>query len=554
MAFSLEAIFGVDGSGVRAEMKHLRRELNDFVTDYAKLGAGVAVGAFVALSKGAVDLAGRLSDTSQNIGINVESLQALEAQHKRNGVSGDQLTKALEKTKAAVIAASAGDEKAIASLTTLGLKAEDLIRLPLDRQYEAIARAAAGATDQNEAYAAVSAILGEKVGPKLMTSLRELASEGLDQVAASAAAAGHVMSAETIVALDRAGDAIDDFKKQATIAVGDIIMNFRSEEGLKLLGMKLMQVAGEFGGSILDLFTEAGTMAYAVLRGSFNGVLNYLQDGFVSVLQAVAEKINLLLPEKFEIDVASLDSLRSTGRGIGEEITAAIAQTSPSTFKKDFSESWGAAIQEQQKIVDNLNAVDLGPEANKLREAGDVAQGALDASAQRIAAAADEVANELMAGADAVAASGESAGESIVEAAEEAAAALQAVFQSIERTGSSYQDQSSVALEGVRDRLRSQRDTLQNDNSYSSAFAPGAKNPMLNFVATELLAVERELAQRREVQGYAARFGEEATRYRFGDTVTDRGLRDLQTTAERTNVALESIRTGLVSAKIIRPS
>src|SRR3954464_4970024 len=110
--FSLKAVFGMDATGVKTELKQLRKELGSFVEDYAKLGAGMAVAAFAALSKGAIDLAGKLSDASQNIGINVISLQALEAQHKRNGVSEEMLTKALEKTKAAVLDATAGNDKA----------------------------------------------------------------------------------------------------------------------------------------------------------------------------------------------------------------------------------------------------------------------------------------------------------------------------------------------------------------------------------------------------------------------------------------------------------
>jgi hypothetical protein len=138
--FSLTAIFGMDSSGVKTELKSLKRSVLSFAEDFAKLGAAAGVGAFVALSKGAMELAGSLADASANIGINVESLQALQAQHKRNGVSNEELTKALEKTKAAVISAAEGDIKAEAALRKLGLASADLIKLPLAEQYAAIAK------------------------------------------------------------------------------------------------------------------------------------------------------------------------------------------------------------------------------------------------------------------------------------------------------------------------------------------------------------------------------------------------------------------------------
>lgn len=526
MAFSLEAVFGVDASGVRAEIKSLRRDLDSFVENYAKLGAGIAVGAFVAMSKGAIELAGNLSDTAQNIGVNVESLQALEAQHKRNGVSNEELIKALQKTKGAVIDAAQGNEKAATALSRLGLKASELIRLPLDQQYEAIAKGAANAKDQNEAYASVTEILGDKVGPKLMASLKELGEEGLPAVTESAREAGQVMSAETIVALDRAGDAIDDFKRKATVAVGEIIVNFRSEEGLKLLGMKLMKIAGEFGGMILDFFTEAGSMAYAVLRGSFNGVLNFFQDGFVDIIEGIAGLINRILPAKFEINIGNLEQFRSSGKSIGDEITAAIAQTSPSTFKKDFGESWQTAINDQQKIVDELNAVDLGDDADKLRNAGDAVKTSIGQG-------------------------GKIAAEPIKEAAVEVAKAAEQLSVAINRTGDNYADQSTAALEGVRQRLKSNVDSVKDDTSYSSAFTPGAQNPMLGFYLNELTNVERELEFRKKVQGVTARMGEDAARGQFGDRAVDNALREMQTDTKRSSVALERIYTGLSATGMI---
>lgn len=370
MPFSLEAIFGVDTTGARAAFKSLRRDLNDLVGEYGKLGAGVAVGAFVALAKGAIDLGSHLADTSANIGINVESLQALEAQHKRNGVSSEQLTKALEKVKATVIAAAQGDEKATEALTQLHLKASALINLPLDKQYEAIAKAAAKAKNSNEAYSAVTAILGEKVGPKLMSSLRELAEQGLPAVIDSATKAGHVMSADTIAALDKAGDAIDDFKKQATIAVGNIIVDFRTEDGLKLLGLKLLKLAGDFGGMVMDALGEANSFVGAAFKGTFNGVINYLRDGFLDVVQGIARAMNALLPSKFEINIGNLEQFKSSGKGISDEITEAIAKTSPATFRKDIGAFWDKAIKDQQGVVDNLNKVEFKDAAANLRSGG----------------------------------------------------------------------------------------------------------------------------------------------------------------------------------------
>ena len=363
----------MDAKGIKTELKSLRKDLNSFVEEYAKLGAGLGIAAFAALSKGAMELAGNLSDASANIGVNVESLQALQAQHKRNGVSEEELSKALQKTKAAVLDAAAGNVVAEKAFAALGLTSASLLALPLDKQYAAIATATAEAKDQSAAFSAVSDILGAKVGPKLMGSLRELGETGLPGVTDAAKKAGQVMSAETIVALDEAGDAIDDFKRKATVWAGEIIVNFRTEDGLKLLGLQLMAVLGRFGGGILDAITEAGGMIWAVFKGAFFGVTNYLQDGLVEVVQGIAGMINKILPAKFEINVGNLEEFKSSGKGIADEITEAIARTSPSTFKKDFGDSWDAAITKQKSVVDALNKVDFKEGTDKLTNAGNAA-------------------------------------------------------------------------------------------------------------------------------------------------------------------------------------
>lgn len=242
--FSLKAVFGMDATGVKTELKQLRREIGSFVEDYAKLGAGIAVAAFAALSKGAMDLAGRLNDASLNIGINVISLQALEAQHARNGVGAEGLAKALEKTKAATLDAGNGSQKARDGFAALGLSWQKMLTIPLDQQYAAISKAVATSKNESEAYSAVCELLGDKIGPKLFASMKELGESGLPAVTKSAREAGHVMEKETIVALDRAGDAIEDFKKRATVAVGSIIVNFRTAEGLELMGMQILREIG----------------------------------------------------------------------------------------------------------------------------------------------------------------------------------------------------------------------------------------------------------------------------------------------------------------------
>ena len=539
--FSLTAIFGMDSSGVKTELKSLKRSVLSFAEDFAKLGAAAGVGAFVALSKGAMELAGSLADASANIGINVESLQALQAQHKRNGVSNEELAKALEKTKIAVISAAEGDVKAEAALKKLGLASADLIKLPLAEQYAAIAKGAAGAKNSNEAFSAVADLLGAKVGPKLMGSLKELGEVGLPGVTKGAQEAGQVMSTTTIAALDKAGDAIDDFKRKATIWAGEIVVNFRTTEGLKLMGMQLVGVVSNFGWGIVDAITEGGQMIWAVFEGALTGVTNVFQDAMVDAVKGIAGLINKVLPSKFEINVGNLEDFKSSGKGIGDSITEAIAKTSPSTFKKDFGDAWDAAIAEQQTVVDELNAVDFSEDATKLANAGKSAGASVVDGAKKVQDAGKDAGASLAEG-------GAVAAEAIAEVAKMLSSA-------IERTGAGYQDQSTTALQGVRARVAAQLSDAQRADRNS---APNVGATVESFATSafksELFNIEKELAARKQFDADFLRLGSAQTLAKYGDANFNRYSKEMQDQSTRTTNALEQIARGLTGAGIIQPN
>jgi hypothetical protein len=550
--FSLKAVFGMDATGVKTELRQLRRELGNFVEDYAKLGAGIAVAAFTALSKGAIDLAGKLADASANIGINVVSLQALEAQHVRNGVSGEMLVKTLEKTKIGVLDAASGNATARAAFDTLGLSWRRLMTMPLDKQYEAVAKAVATSKNESAAYSAVCEILGDKVGPRLMGSLKELGTVGLPGVTKAAREAGQVMERETIVALDRAGDAIDDFKKRATIAVGNIIVNFRTEEGLKLLGLQLLSAAGKFGGGILDALKEANDFLGAVFHGTLRALGVVFQNALISAAETAATALNKVLPDALEINVGNLDQFRATGTSIAGEITRAIAATEPSTFKRDIAAYWDKAIKDQQAVVNALNKVDLGADVKALVAAGDgVAismKQAADEAARKLQSGAEAAAWAIKEAADAEEAAARAAAKQAEDAAKRAKDALDAVRGLVSRTGVGYDQQSKAALEGSENRLARQLQQIEEDQFGKNFGVGGGGKPQEWYmVQNELFNIRKELELRESASKYAARYGEDAARGQFGDSITSRALQDMTNTSVRQANTLDQINRRLGS-------
>lgn len=571
--FSLIAKFGMDASGVKTDLKQLKGEVADFASDWAKIGLAAGAGAFIALSKGALDLADSLSNASQNIGINVISLQALEAQHKRNGVSNEDLIKALEKTKEAAIGAANGDEKAANALAVLHIKASDFIKLPLDQQYAAIAKGAAEAKDQNSAYAAVADLFGSKVGPKMMGSLRELGEVGLPGVVKGAREAGQVMEKETIAALDKAGDAIDDFKRKATITVGNILVNFRTEEGFELIFMQVRRFGELFIAKVADAVNELGQMIWAVFSGSVLAVAHFFQDKFIDAAKAAAAAINSVLPEKFQINIANLDQLKSGVASFGDEIVTAIATTHPSTFTKDVDAAWDPVIKKQQALVDKVNATDFKEAAKNLTDAGNAigagmkgGAAAIDKALDNFFGSLDKASSTMKDGAKALTNGAEDAANTLdeggfavaqrmLDAARQVKATLESV--TIGRSGKDYSEQSTTSLQGVLDNINKQLNSvgagggLIKNASVTASGAEYGDSLIGNALKAEAQAVQNELKKRQQFQQVYDTQGSEAALRKYGDTDYQRLTRDLTSDTKRTANALETLNAGLSKAGLL---
>lgn len=122
---------------------------------------------------------------------------------------------------------------------------------------------------------------------------------------------------------------------------------------------------------------------------------------------------------------------------------------------------------------------------------------------------------------------------------------------SISRIGQSYDQQSTDALTGVRDRLNSQLNaTGSNGLLIKNATVTSNYGDWLaaSTIRSELEKVQQELALRQTVQQYAARYGESAARYQYGDTVTQRALSNLADQSNRAAIATEQINQRLNSA------
>lgn len=125
------------------------------------------------------------------------------------------------------------------------------------------------------------------------------------------------------------------------------------------------------------------------------------------------------------------------------------------------------------------------------------------------------------------------------------AAKVNQMIISISRKGTSYENQSTTALEGVRDRVKAQLDAVKQENASKPT---SQRNPFIYSLQSEFDQITRELDARKNIGDYANRFGEDAARRQYGDSLTDRALRDIQDSGTRTANAITEINNRLAQS------
>lgn len=218
-----------DVSGIKAAASSLDGFINKVKAGFTFDVGGQIAGAIASipaklqeLGSQALALAANLKDAKERFNASGEALQVLGLAAENGGASVEVFYKSITQLNKSLADARDPSSQAAIAFRRLGIDAAALEGLPLERKFEAIARAQIGAKDQTVAFRSVIEILG-KGAPVLQGALQDLASQGYDNLAKSASDAGRVMEDATIARLDRAQKSIEKFKNQTVIAVGELI-------------------------------------------------------------------------------------------------------------------------------------------------------------------------------------------------------------------------------------------------------------------------------------------------------------------------------------------
>jgi hypothetical protein len=218
-------LFADDSKLVRG-LRAAQRKLQAFGSAVQTLGKGLfGIGAGLATpmataAKLFADAGSELVDMSQRTGASVEALSELGYAAEQSGADLATLEGGLRKMQKAVVAAAGGSDAAVATLSRLGLTAQQLQRLSPDQQFELIADRLAQIPNPAEKAALAMEIFG-KTGTSLLPLMTNGA-EGIIALRQQARELGLVMSTEDAQAAEAFGDTLDTLWKVLRMGVVQI--------------------------------------------------------------------------------------------------------------------------------------------------------------------------------------------------------------------------------------------------------------------------------------------------------------------------------------------
>jgi hypothetical protein len=224
---SIGTLFGIltlKSGDYERKMTRCERLTNSFRSAALKMGAQLlSVQAAWQLMNKAIQHGSALTDAAEQTRTTVEGFQVLGAAARDAGAKQEQLRQALIKVNANAELAAQGNAELKRHFDVLGISVGKFVALPTERKMEALGRGLVNAKDQSAAFLAVSKILGEDAGPRMIEVLRRLGTEGLDPMAKSLQKTNLFVSQIDAQQLDKIADTFGRWANNLVVATAKVV-------------------------------------------------------------------------------------------------------------------------------------------------------------------------------------------------------------------------------------------------------------------------------------------------------------------------------------------
>jgi hypothetical protein len=218
----LKAFAKLDGKDFEAGIKRVSSATDTFASKLGgmkRLIAGAfTIGAITAFSRKMLTMADDLQTAANTVGITMESMLGLKSAMAESGIGAESMLRIMGKLKNAQGEVIEGNKTFVDALVALNISQKEFVSLGVDDLMEVLARAYADSGESAEAFSAISAIYGERIGPQLIEVFQRLNKEGLQKFKEDAAGAADGMSE-----LAAASDALEKLWDKLTIAAANFV-------------------------------------------------------------------------------------------------------------------------------------------------------------------------------------------------------------------------------------------------------------------------------------------------------------------------------------------
>ncbi|MEQ9823487.1 MAG: hypothetical protein ABQ298_03800 [Puniceicoccaceae bacterium] len=259
----------------------------------AFVGASLSVGALNAQLTRSIDLASKLSDESFQLQIDPRALQGLNALALDAGISLDIVARGVRHVNTRTVEAQQGTQSYLRAFAQLNIDLAKFARLDTAGKMEAMAVAFANAGNQQKAYAAVSRIIGEEAGPKMLEILQRVNKDGLQPVTKWALAAGLAFDSWELEQLDSVADGITRLRHRISVETGRIIAVLTNDKTRAAIVMQFSHAAQTFGVDLLEAIHDSISFFPELFKKSISSTLSWFDDS----IQLVQMKFTLGMME-----------------------------------------------------------------------------------------------------------------------------------------------------------------------------------------------------------------------------------------------------------------
>ena len=198
-------ITSLNSSGVIAGLNKIKASISSL--------AGIAgVGGIGLFFKSAITYVGDLQDLAERVGLTAMQMQILGAVARENGSDIDQATMAIQKLNGVLGEARNGSELANEKLKAIGFSMADIANPDAENSIRILGTALSNATPGSIEYSRVMQVLGERVGPKVVTTIKQMAG-GFESAKSGLSGLQEFASDEDVARIEKATDRIQSYYK-----------------------------------------------------------------------------------------------------------------------------------------------------------------------------------------------------------------------------------------------------------------------------------------------------------------------------------------------------